>query len=109
MDADLHGRFPYIDHPNVAVWSGTAYYPLLCGLITVRISEGGTIRLEETEAGTRMSHAVWMDFPNSQRERALKWLCTTVPDGKSNLYDHTNKELIFFKERLESTEAAPTS
>jgi len=27
---------------------GTAYYPLLRGLVTVRIPEGGTIRLEET-------------------------------------------------------------
>jgi len=54
MYADLHGRFQYIDH-QVAVWAGTAYYPLLRGLVTVRIPEGGTIRLEETEDGTRMS------------------------------------------------------
>jgi len=52
MYADLHGRFQYIDH-QVAVWAGTAYYPLLRGLVTVRIPEGGTIRLEETEDGTR--------------------------------------------------------
>ncbi|MFD1647945.1 hypothetical protein [Haloarchaeobius litoreus] len=37
MYADLHGRFQYIDHPHVAVWTGTAYYPLLRGLVTVRI------------------------------------------------------------------------
>jgi len=102
MYADLHGRFSYIDSPNVAVWMGTAYYPLVRGLLTVRIPEGGTIRLEETEDGTRMSHAVWMDFPNNRRGRALKWVCTTVLDGTAKLYEHTNRELLFFKERLES-------
>jgi uncharacterized protein YndB with AHSA1/START domain len=102
MYAELHGRFAYIDHPNVAVRTGTAYYPLLCGLLTVRIPEGGTIRLTETEGGTRMSHAIWMDFPRNRRGRALKWLFTTVLDGPAKLYDHTKKELVFFKERLES-------
>jgi len=104
MYADLHGRFQYIDH-QVAVWAGTAYYPLLRGLVTVRIPEGGTIRLEETEDGTRMSHAVWMDFPNNRRGRALKWVFTTALGGKAKLYDHTNRELVFFKDRIES--AAP--
>ena len=44
--------------------------------------EGGTIRLEETVDGTRMSHAVGMDFPNNRRERALTWSFTTVLGGK---------------------------
>jgi uncharacterized protein YndB with AHSA1/START domain len=108
MYADLHGRFLYVDHPNVAVWAGTAYYPLLRGLVTVRIPEGGTIRLEETDDGTRMSHSVWMDFPSNRRGRFLKWLFTTVLDGKARLYDHTNKELVFFRQRLESEAATPT-
>ena len=105
MFADLHGRFPYIDHPEVAVWAGTAYYPQLGGLVTVRIPEGGTIRLEETDDGTRMSHAVWMDFPNNRRGRLLRWMFENVFDGQANLYDHTNKELVFFKDRLESRSA----
>lgn len=56
----------------MGVWTGTAYYPVLRGLVTVRIPEGGTIRLEETADGTRMSHAVWMDFPNNRRGPAVK-------------------------------------
>jgi len=105
--ADLYGRFPYVDYPNVAVWAGTAYYPLLRGLLTVRIPEGGTIRLEETDDGTRMSHAVWMDFPNTRRGRALRWLFTTVLGGRAKLYDHTRRELVFFRRQLETT--APTT
>jgi hypothetical protein len=100
--ADLYGRFPYIDPSKVAVWAGTAYYRLLRGLVTVRIPEGGTIRLEETDNGTRMSHAIWLDFPNSRRGRVLKWLFTNVLDGQAKAYDHTNKELVFFKDQLES-------
>lgn len=37
MDADLDGRFQYIDHPTVAIWTGIADYPFLRGLVTVRI------------------------------------------------------------------------
>lgn len=51
-----------------------------------------------------MSHAVWMDFPNNRRGRALKWVFTTALDGKAKLYDHTNKELVFFKDRIESSD-----
>jgi len=54
-----------------------------------------------------MSHAVWMDFPNTRRGRLLKWVFTTALDGTAKLYDHTNKELVFFKERLESAAATP--
>ena len=107
MYAELYGRFPYIDYPSVAVWTATAYYPLLRGLVTVRIPEGGTIRLEETERGTRMSHEVWMDFSNNRRGRLLKWLFTSVLDGKEKLFDHTNRELVFFKEQLESDAVVP--
>ena len=108
MFADLYGRFQYIEHPEVAVWTGTAYYPVFGGLITVRIPEGGTIRLEETAEGTRMSHAVWMDFPNNRRGRLLRWWFEDVLDGTAKLYDHTNKELVFFKERLEAPGRPPT-
>ncbi len=108
MYADLHGLFTYIDYPSVAVWTGTAYYPLLHGLVTVRISEGGTIRVEEKDETTRMSHAVWMDFPNNRRGWVLKWLFTTVLDGQAKLYDHTNKELVFFKEQLEARSSTPS-
>lgn len=104
--ADLHGRFPYLDRPNVAVWTGTAYYPLARGLLTLRIPEGGTIRLEETDAGTRMSHAVWMDFPNTGLGRLLRWAFEGPLDGRRKLRAHTARELAFFKARLEGD---PTS
>jgi hypothetical protein len=90
----------------MAVWTGTAYYPLLRGFITVRIPESGTFCVEETEDGTWMSHAVWIELPNDHRDRFLNWLFTTVLMGKP-LYDAPHKELIFFKERLTSTANRP--
>ena len=108
MYADLYGRFPYVDHPNVAVWTGTAYYPLLRGVLTVRIPEGGTIRLEATDAGTRMSHSVWMDFPNNRRGRLLAWLFDGPLEGRRKLHEHTAKELEFFRDRLDAGEPEGT-
>lgn len=102
MDADLYGRFAYVEYPHVAVWTGTAYYPVLGGLITLRIPEGGTVRLETTDAGTRMSHDVWMDFPNSLRGRLARWAFEGPLDGPARLERHVRVELEFFKERLEA-------
>jgi hypothetical protein len=103
---DLYGRFQYLDVPNVAVWTGSAYYPLLGGLLTIRIPEGGTIRLEETEDGrTRMSHAIFMDFPNSRFGRWFKWVFVHVIDGPEKLAQHNRVELEYFKEHVESPQA----
>lgn len=55
MFANLYGRFTYVDYPHVAVWAGSAYYPVLGGLFTVRIPEAGTLSLEVEDGGTRMS------------------------------------------------------
>ena len=102
MYTDLHGRFQYVDYPTVAVWAGTAYYPLLGGLATVRIPEGGTVRLRATDDGTRMLPAVWMDFPNTRRGRVLRWAFDHVLDGRTKLQEHTAKEFVLFAEQLES-------
>ena len=104
MYADLYGRFPYVEYPHVAVWTGTAYYPLLGGLIRLRIPEGGTVRLEETDDGTRMSHAVWMDFPNSLRGRLARWAFEGPLEGRAKLERHVRVELEYFKERLETSD-----
>ena len=65
MYAELHGRFHYMNAPNMAFWSGTASYTLLGGLVKVRIPEGGLLRLEPTEDGTHFSHDVYADAQTS--------------------------------------------
>jgi hypothetical protein len=99
--ADLRGRFLYVDKPRIAVWTGTAVYRFLGGLLRVRIPEGGVARVERSGSGIRLSHDVFMDFPNSAWGRLLVWIFRNVFKGPEAVYDHTYKELVFFKAHLE--------
>jgi hypothetical protein len=100
--ADLRGRFLHVDRPRIAVWAGTAVYRLLGGLVRIRIPEGGVVRAERSTGGTRLSHDVYMDFPNSLWGKLLVWAFKNVFKGPEMVYNHTYKELAFFKERLEA-------
>jgi hypothetical protein len=100
--ADLRGRFLYVEKPRIAVWAGTAVYRIFGGLVRIRIPEGGVVRADTTAAGVRLSHDVYMDFPNSLWGRLLIWLFRNVFKGPQAVYDHTFRELVFFKGRLES-------
>ena len=73
--SDLFGRFHHMDRPHLAVWSGTATYRKLGGLIKARIPEWGVLKLEPGEGGVRLSHNVYLDFPNSAWGRFLAWQC----------------------------------
>jgi hypothetical protein len=99
--ADLRGRFLYVDKPRIAVWTGTAVYRLLGGLVRVRIPEGGVARVERSGSGIRLSHDVFMDFPNSVWGMLLGWIFKNVFKEPDAVYKHTYKELIFLKEQLE--------
>ncbi|MGE5174399.1 MAG: SRPBCC family protein [Betaproteobacteria bacterium] len=105
--ADLRGRFLHVERPRIAVWTGTAVYRLLGGLIHIRIPEGGVVKAERSPAGTRLSHDVYMDFPNSWWGRLLVWIFRNVFKGPDAAYNHTYKELVFFKEQLEKKQPAP--
>lgn len=98
--ADLYGRFHHFDRPRIAVWSGTAVYRKLAGLVKARIPEGGVLKLDRADDGVRLSHNVYLDFPNSQWGRILMWFFRRA-DGRQALFDHTYKELVYFKNTLE--------
>lgn len=100
--ADLRGRFLYVEKPRIAVWAGTAVYRLLGGLVRIRIPEGGVVRTEGTAEGIRFSHDVYMDFPDSLWGKLLVLVFKDVFKGPDMVYNHTYKELVFFKERLEA-------
>lgn len=63
--ADLHGRFLHFERPKVALWEGVAIYKILGGLIKLSVLEGGNIRLEKDSDNVRMSHDMFMDFPDT--------------------------------------------
>jgi hypothetical protein len=99
--ADLRGRFLYVERPRIAVWAGTAVYRILGGLARIRIPEGGTAWVVSSGNGLKLSHDVFMDFPNSAWGTLLVWIFRNVFKGPDAVYAHTYKELVFFKEQLE--------
>jgi xylulose-5-phosphate/fructose-6-phosphate phosphoketolase len=104
--AVLHGRFHYMDRPRLACWTGTAAYRVLGGLLTARLPEGGVLSLVEDQDGVRLAHNVYIDFPDSLRGRFCLWWFQSYLNGRQALYDHSFRELRFFKERLEDPPSA---
>lgn len=82
----------------MAFWRGIATYKIL--LFTVRIPEGGVVTLEKVESGTRLSHNVWMDFPDTLMGKIALWYFRRRNLEKA-IYGHTFRELEFFKQQLE--------
>lgn len=100
--ADLHGRIIYLDKPNLTIWTGTATYKILGGLLRFRLPEGGVLKMEKVSEGTKASHNVYVDFPNSLWGKFLTWFFVKIMKGEKAVYDHTYRELVYFKEMLES-------
>lgn len=100
--ANLHGRFHYMDRPRLAFWSGTATYRILGKLLKFRLPEGGVLRVEEIGAVIRLSHNVFIDFPDSIFGKLAFWWFTKRRNGRQAVYDHSFRELAYFKEKLES-------
>lgn len=102
VHAVLRGRFHYVERPRLAFWTGIAAYRLLGGLLTVRLPEGGVLRLARVDDGTRLAHDVYIQFPDSLWGRFCRWYFDTRRNGRRAVYDHAFRELRFFKERLEA-------
>ena len=102
IHARLHGRFHYMDRPHLAFWTGTAAYRVLGGLLTIRLPEGGVLSMIEGKDGVQLSHNVHIDFPQSVWGRICQWYFETHLNGRQAVYDHTFRELQYFKEHLES-------
>lgn len=104
--ADLHGRFLHFERPNVALWEGVAIYKILGGLIKLSVLEGGNIRLEKDRDNVRMSHDMFMDFPDTLFGRLALWIFKNILHGEKALYNHGYRELAYFKKQLERTTTA---
>jgi hypothetical protein len=104
--AVLHGRFHYMDRPRLAFWTGTAGYRFLGGLLTIRLPEGGVLSLVEKEDGVQLVHNVYIDFPDSLWGRFSHWFFEKHLNGRQAVYDHTFRELLYFKEHLEAADDA---
>lgn len=101
--ADLHGRFLHFEKPKVAIWEGVATYKILGGIFRLNVMEGGTLRLEKDDQGIRMSHDMFMDFPDTLFGRLALWIFKNILHGEKAVYNHGYKELAYFKKQLERT------
>jgi len=105
IPAVLHGRFHYMDRPRLAFWTGTAAYRLLGGLLTVRLAEGGVLSIVEgKDGGVQFSHNVYIDFPNSLWGGFCLWFFQRYLNGPRAVYDHTFRELCYFKQQFEAAQ-----
>lgn len=57
--------------------------------------------------GTKMSHDVFVDIPDTLFGRVLAWYFKTIRKGEQAVYAHTFKELAYFKTQLESGHEKP--
>ena len=97
--AVLRGQVLYAKRPEICVWTGVAAYKLF-GL-TIHIPEGGTALLTESTEGIVLSHDVYMDFPDSLFGKIAWWYFTSIRKGEQAVFDHTQRELDYFKNQLE--------
>ncbi|MCW4054622.1 MAG: hypothetical protein NWE84_06865 [Candidatus Bathyarchaeota archaeon] len=98
IKAELRGHLPFVERPKIAFWRGIAPCRIL--LFSVRIPEGGVLTLEKTEGSTRLSHKVWMDFPDTPIGKIALWYFRRLNLEKA-IYNHTFRELRFFKQQRE--------
>jgi len=99
--ADLKGQILYAERPSVCVWTGIATYKVFGGLIKTRIPEGGLVTVTKSDSGWKISHNVFMDFPDTIVGKIAYWIFTKVLKGEKAVYDHTYSELEYFKEKLD--------
>jgi hypothetical protein len=100
--AVLRGRFHYVDRPRLAFWTGIAAYRLAGGLLTVRLPEGGVLRITEVDDGVELTHNVYIDFPDSLWGRSCRRVFEKYLRGRQAVHDHTMRELRYFKQQLEA-------
>ena len=99
--ADLRGHFLYVEKPRITVWRGITTYKVLGGLIRPGIPEGGVIKIENLNGSCRVSHDVYMDFPDTLFGKIMLLYFKKFLGGEKAVYDHTYRELVFFKKHLD--------
>jgi hypothetical protein len=101
LRADMRGHFLHVDRPRKASWTGVAEYRLRGGFVKLRVPQSGIVKLERREDGVMMSHDMFIDFPDSWLGKLVAWYFEKVRDGEKRLYEHGQKELVYFKTEIE--------
>lgn len=104
FDADMRGHFLHVDLPKIAVWTGVATYSLAGGLLKLRVPQSGVVKVEKSQEGSGMtlSHEMYMDFPDTLLGKIALWYFKKFRDGENALYQHGQREMIYFKTQIEA-------
>lgn len=106
--ADMRGHFLHVNPPNDASWTGVAEYRLLLGLVKFRVPQSGIVKLEARDDGVMMSHDMFIDFPDTWLGRIVASYFSNSRKVEKQLYEHGQKELVYFKTEIERLNRAPT-
>lgn len=99
--ADMRGHFLHVDPPSHASWTGVAEYRLLRGLVRFRVPQSGIVKLEPRKDGVMMSHDMFIDFPDTWLGKLVARYFTKSRNVEKRLYEHGQKELVYFKTEIE--------
>jgi hypothetical protein len=104
LDADMKGHFLHVDLPKIAVWTGVATYSLAGGLLKLRVPQSGVVKVEKSQEGRGMtlSHEMYMDFPDTLLGKIALWYFKKFRDGENALYQHGQREMVYFKTQIEA-------
>lgn len=80
-------------------WKANATYDL--GPVNLPIQQGGTFVLEPEANGTRVSHEVWAEFPDTVGGKAAKWVARNVMGMEQSAVEHNQVELEYFRAQAE--------
>lgn len=97
----MKGHFLYVDRPRNVSWTGVAEYRLLAGLLRVRVPQSGIVKLEARDDGVMMSPEMFIDFPDTWLGKLIARYLTESRNVERRLYEHGQKELVYFKAQIE--------
>jgi hypothetical protein len=83
-------------------WIGTCTYTLPPLPLAFTVEEGGTMKLEQTDGKTRLSHRVWARIPPTVLGKVAEKGLSLFGDIEREAYEHTLVELEYFKEIIEN-------
>jgi hypothetical protein len=99
--ADMKGHFLHVDRPSSVSWTGVAEYRLLAGLLRFRVPQSGVVKLETRADGVMASHEMFIDFPDTWLGKLIARYLTKSRNVERRLYEHGQKELVYFKTQIE--------
>jgi len=90
--------------PKRLEWKSLSAKYMLLGM-GIKVKEGGTFTISPTDTGCVLRHRVWRKPDYGFMSAVAEWFFKCVLKGELRDFEHTQRELLFIKRRLESRSA----